>query len=76
MAMTTKELMAIVETLPIEIKIELIEKLLNSLYSPQKEIDKLWIEEAKRRLKEIESGKVNTVSMEKVFEKVFKKYSK
>ena len=76
MAMTTKELMAIVETLPIEIKIELIERLLNSLHSPQKEIDKLWIEEAKRRLKEIESGKINTVSMEKVFENVFKKYNK
>jgi len=76
MAMTTKELMAIVETLPIEIKIELIEKLLNSLHPLQKEIDKLWIEEAKRRLKEIESGKINTVSMEKVFENVFKKYNK
>ncbi len=76
MAMTTEELMAIVETLPIEMKIKLIERLLNSLYQPQKEIDKLWIEEAKRRLKEIESGKVNTVSMEKVFEKVLKKYSK
>ena len=75
MVTTTEELMTIIETLPIEIRIELIEKLLNSLNFPQKEIDRLWVEEAERRLREIENGEVGTVSIEKVFKKIFEKYS-
>ncbi len=76
MGITTKELMSIVETLPIEIKIELIEKLLNSLYPSQEEINKLWLQEAEKRLKEIKNGKIKLIPAEKVFEKAFEKLDK
>lgn len=76
MPITKKELMTIIETLPIEMKIELIEKLLYSLHSPQKEIDELWIKESEKRLKEIKDGKVELIPIQEVFERVFKKYGK
>ncbi len=76
--MTTKtdELMSMVESLPIEIKTKLIEKILNSLHPTQKEIDELWAEEAERRLKDIETGKVKTIPAEEVFGDIQRRYNK
>jgi len=76
MAIKTDELMSMVESLPIDIKTKLIEKILNSLHPSQKEIDKLWAEEAERRVKEIKSGKVRTISSKEVFEEVKRRYNK
>jgi len=42
MATKTDEIMSIVESLPIELKTKLIERILNSLHLTQKEIDELW----------------------------------
>jgi len=50
MTTETIKLISTVESLPIDIKTALIEKLLNSLHPSQKEIDKLWAKEAERRL--------------------------
>jgi len=75
MATKTDELMSMVESLPIDMKTKLIETILNSLHPSQKEIDKIWAEEAERRVKEIESGKVRTISSEEVFEEVKRRYS-
>ncbi len=76
--MTTKtdELMSMVESLPIEIKTKLIEKILNSLHPTQKEIDELWAEEAERRLKDIKTGKVKTIPAEEVFGDIQRRYNK
>jgi cell division protein FtsL len=38
----------------------------------QKEIDKLWAKEAEKRVEEIRSSKVKTISGEKVFKKILK----
>ena len=76
MATKTDELMLMVESLPIDIKTKLIETILNSLHPSQKEIDRLWAEEAERRVKEIKSAKVRTVSSEEVFEGVKRRYNK
>jgi len=46
MTTKTKDLISTVESLPIDIKTTLIERLLNSLHPSQKEIDKLWAREA------------------------------
>ncbi len=76
--MTTKtdELMSMAESLPIDIKTKLIEKILNSLHPTQKEIDELWAEEAERRLKDIETGKVKTIPAEEVFGDIQRRYNK
>ena len=76
--MTTKtnEIISMVESLPIDIKTKLIEKLLNSLHLSQKEIDKLRAKEAERRVNEIKTGKVKTVSGKEVFREIKERFSK
>jgi len=76
MTTETIKLISTVESLPIDIKTALIEKLLNSLHPSQKEIDKLWAKEAERRLIEIKTGKVKTIPGDEVFKEIHKKYHK
>ena len=66
----TKELFDEAISLPVESRMQLIEKLLLSLNPSQKEIDKLWAKEAEKRVAEIRSGKVKTISGEKVFKRI------
>jgi putative addiction module component (TIGR02574 family) len=68
----TKEIFDEAISLPLEIRTKLVEKLLLSLNPSQKEIDKLWAKEAEKRVEEIRSGKVKTISGEKVFKKILK----
>ncbi|NWF76591.1 MAG: addiction module protein [Nitrospirae bacterium] len=56
--MNTNELFDKAISLPIEIRMQLVEKLLLSLNPSQKEIDKLWAKEAEKRFEEIRSGKL------------------
>ena len=64
-------------SLPAEMRLKLIEKLIDSLNLPTKEsIDKLWIEEVERRVAEIESGEVELISGEKVMDNISKRYQK
>jgi len=57
-------------SLPVEIKTQLVDKLLRSLHPVQKEIDKLWAAEAEKRVEEIKSGKVKTIPGDEVFKKI------
>jgi len=66
----TKALFDEAISLPVEIRMQLVEKLLRSLNPTQKEIDKLWAKEAERRIEEIKSGKVKTIPGEKVFKRI------
>ena len=66
----TKELFDEASSLPIEMRMQLVERLLRSLNPVQKEIDKLWAKEAEKRVEEIRSGKVKTIQGEKVFKKI------
>ena len=66
----TKELFDEASSLPIEMRMQLVEKLLRSLNPTLKAIDKLWATEAERRVEEIRSGKVKTIPGEKVFKKI------
>ena len=66
----TKELFDEAISLPIEIRMKLVEKLLSSLNPSQKAIDKLWAAEAEKRVEEITNGKVKTIPGERVFKKI------
>jgi len=44
-----------------------IENIVKSLNEPNKEIDDIWIEESKKRLKAYKDNKVKTFSYEEVF---------
>ena len=64
-------------SLPADVRINLIEKLLASLNLPtQATVDRLWAEEAERRVAEIERGEVELIPGEKVFEKIRKKHGR
>ncbi len=65
--MDTQELAALVLKLNPTERFELIEFALHSLDKPDPEIDRLWIEEAERRLLAYRAGKVNGVSAQDIF---------
>jgi len=64
-------------SLPVDARVNLVKELLTSLnLPPQAEIDDLWEEEAEQRVLEVDRGKVELVSGEKVFAKIRKKYQR
>ena len=71
--LTKNELINEAISLPVELRAQLIEKLLKSLNPLQDEIDRLWAIEAERRVAEIETGQVQTIPGEEVFEKLRKR---
>jgi putative addiction module component (TIGR02574 family) len=76
--MTTKtaDIMDVVDSLPIDMKLEIIDHLLESISPSRKEIDEAWSEEVERRIDEVESGKVKTIPLEEVRERFRERYRK
>ena len=71
----TNELSTLADSLDLDLKIQLIEKLLNSLNPPQKEINRSWADEAGKRVSELKSGKVASMPEEAVFKDIQKRLS-
>ena len=64
-------------SLPADARLNLVEKLLTSLNLPvDKEIERLWAEEAERRVRQIEAGQAKLVPGEEVFKRVRAKHGK
>ena len=64
-------------SLPADARLSLVEKLLTSLNLPiDKEIDRLWAEEAEHRVSQIEDDEVTLVPGEEVFSKIRAKHRK
>ena len=64
-------------SLPSNVRLSLVEKLLTSLNLPiDEEINRLWAEEAERRVSQIEEGKAKVVPGEEVFAKIRAKHGK
>ena len=77
MATTNDRVIEEALSLPADARLNLIEKLLMSLNLPtDEEIDRLWAEEAERRVSQIEEGKVKLVPGEEVFAKIRAKHRK
>ncbi|MGD9561049.1 MAG: addiction module protein [Pyrinomonadaceae bacterium] len=76
--MTTQsaELMDVVDSLPIDMKLELIDHLLASISPKTEEIDEAWKAEVERRIDEVESGEVQLIPLEEVRERLGKRYRK
>lgn len=72
----TIELIEMAEALPTAEKAMLVDRLLDSMYPRQAEIDELWRIEAERRVEEVRSGKVQTIPGEKVFEEIEKRFGR
>ena len=76
LALNAKQLLAEVESLPLDLKTKLIEKLLGSLNPSQKKIDDLWKEEVEKRVTDIQSGNVDLVEGKEVFRKIQDRFAK
>lgn len=50
-------------------KVELVDQLLASLDSPDKEIDQLWMDEVENRIDAYERGEIKTLKIEEVLQK-------
>lgn len=61
MSISTEELMSMIDYLPIDIKTQLVERILTSLQPIQKDIDAFWAEEAEKRINEIKEKKLTQV---------------
>ena len=63
--------------LPADARIGLVEKIIESLNLPtRQEIDKIWAEEAEKRIQQIDQGEVDLIPGEDVFSKIRNKYTR
>jgi putative addiction module component (TIGR02574 family) len=76
MTAETMDLIEMAEALPIDEKVMLVDRLLDSMYPRQKEIDELWKIEVERRVDEVRSGKVKTIPGEQVFAEIEKRFGR
>jgi putative addiction module component (TIGR02574 family) len=72
----TMELLKEVLSLPVEQRALLADTILKSLNAPEADLDRIWIEEAKRRLEELRSGRVKAVPGDEVFQRVRARFGK
>ncbi len=69
MATINKELKAKIQSLSDTEKLKLVDSILTQLDKPDPEIDRIWADEARKRWLAYKSGKLETVSYEKVLSK-------
>ena len=63
--------------LPVEARLGLVEKLLTSLNLPiDREIDRLWAEEAERRVAQVQAGQAKLIPGDEVFAKIRAKHGR
>ena len=73
--MKTKDLITEVIDLPIEERAMVVDSILKSLNPIQSDIDKKWAAVAKQRLKELQSGEVEGIPGDDVFQRTWEKFS-
>lgn len=71
----TKEIVKEAECLPVEERAILVDCLLRTLNPIEPEIEKKWIDVAKRRLAELRSGQVKAIPGEEVFARVKERFA-
>ena len=68
------EIMDVVDSLPIDMKLEIIDRLLESISPSKNEVEEAWKEEVERRIDEVENGEVKLIPLEEVRERLGKRY--
>ena len=77
MGIATDKLLEEALLLPADERASLVEKLLQSLNLPtEAQVNRLWVEEAERRVSQIEAGEVEVIPGEQVFAKIRAKYQR
>ncbi len=75
LSINTNQLLSEVDSLPLDLKTKLIDKLLASLNPTQESVEKLWKKEIDARITSIESGKIDLIDGDDVFEKIKNKFN-
>ncbi|HHD77373.1 MAG TPA: addiction module protein [Campylobacteraceae bacterium] len=75
-AINANQLLSEVESLPLDLKTKLIEKLLSSLNPSHTDIDALWKEEIESRVTDVKSGNVDLIDGSEVFQKIRNRFAK
>ena len=71
MTSISKKIKQEVLSLPVQDRVELIDRLIDSLNLPgDPEIDRLWAEKAEQRFLELETGSVTSIPGSKVFSNI------
>ncbi len=70
-----QELFDEINSLPLDIKIRIVDTILKEINPINSAIDSLWIEEVHKRKREIESGEVRLVDGDVVFQKISEKFN-
>jgi len=71
MSATHEKLVDDVLSLPVDMRLALIDRLLHSVQAlPPPEIDRLWAEEAERRIDQMASGEVQAIPGDHVFKEI------
>jgi hypothetical protein len=73
--MKTKDILAEVLSLPVEQRAMVADSILKSLSQPESEIDKKWAAVGKKRLSELQTGKVKPIPGKEVFRKIREHFS-
>lgn len=73
LALKQEQLFDEIDILPIDLKTEIVDKILASITPLNSEIDELWIKEVNKRKQEIESNPVTLVDGDEVFKKISKR---
>lgn len=76
MAIANDEILAQLLSLPVETRAALADKLLESLDPPDEKNQRLWAEEAERRVAAYERGEIDAIPGEEVFAKLRAKFPK
>jgi hypothetical protein len=71
-----KDIIEEAAALPVEDRVFIVDSLLRTLNTPDPDMDKVWAGIARRRLEELRSGRVMTVSGEEVFAEVRERFSR
>ena len=76
MTTQTMDIIEVAESLPIDLKLELIDRLLESISPTSREVEEAWKVEAERRIEEVRSGKVKPIPVKEVFAEIERDFGK
>jgi len=76
MTTQTLEILDVVDSLPIDMKLEIIDHLLDSISPRKHEVEEAWKDEVERRIDEVENGEVKLIPGEEVFARMRERYKK
>lgn len=74
--LSSEEIIDEVESLPIDQRLHIVDRLLQGLNKPDPDVDRAWIEVAKKRLEDMRAGRTEPIPGEVFLDKLKKRLSK